>query len=155
MVMLQELVPERVVEQVVDVPQILEANVEVIKVILQEQCQQMRFFFFLRACGEAAVGSTLRTCVLRQSLLHTRGWILSASDGIWNMLFSTYSRTSHWVRLKRLSHVVLDQFAPIKTGKIRWLSVSSRGSGFYDLFQLFASFAQLFVVAVDHVRSCQ
>ena len=46
MVMLQELVPERVVEQVVDVPQILEANVEVIKVILQEQCQQMRFFFF-------------------------------------------------------------------------------------------------------------
>ena len=56
------------------------------------------FFFFLRACGEAAVGSTFRTCVLRQSLLHTRGWILSASDGIWNMLFSTYPRTSHWVR---------------------------------------------------------
>ena len=44
MVMLQELVPERVVEQIVDVPQILEQNVDVIKVILQEQCQQMLFF---------------------------------------------------------------------------------------------------------------
>ena len=38
MVMLQELVPERVVEQIVDVLQILEHNVRVIKVILQEQC---------------------------------------------------------------------------------------------------------------------
>ena len=43
--MLQELVPERVVEHIVDVPQIMEQNVEVIKVILQEQCQKMRFFF--------------------------------------------------------------------------------------------------------------
>ena len=32
-------------EQIVVVPQIQEQNVEVIKVILQEQCQQMRFFF--------------------------------------------------------------------------------------------------------------
>ena len=45
-VMLQELVPERVVEQIVDVSQILEQNVEVIKVVLQEQRQQVRFFFF-------------------------------------------------------------------------------------------------------------
>ena len=35
------------IEQIVDVPvpQILEQNVEVIKVILQEQCQRMLFFF--------------------------------------------------------------------------------------------------------------
>ena len=35
-------------EQIVDVlvPQILEQNVEVIKVIPQEQCQRMRFFYF-------------------------------------------------------------------------------------------------------------
>ena len=32
-------------EKIVAVPQIEEQNVEVIKVILQEQCQQMRFFF--------------------------------------------------------------------------------------------------------------
>ena len=44
-VILQELVPERVVEQIVDVPQILEQDAEVIKVFLQEQCQRMRFFF--------------------------------------------------------------------------------------------------------------
>ena len=40
---------ERVVDQVVPVPQIQEQNVEVIKVILQEQRQQMRFFFWQRA----------------------------------------------------------------------------------------------------------
>ena len=36
------------IEQIVDVPvpQIWEQSVEVIKVILQEQCQKMRFFFF-------------------------------------------------------------------------------------------------------------
>ena len=51
-------------EQIVDVPvpQIREQIVEVIKVILQEQCQRMRFFSFLRACGEGAVGSTERAC---------------------------------------------------------------------------------------------
>ena len=36
--------------------------------------------------------------VLSHSLTHTGGWSLSASDGIWNMLFSTYSHTSHGVR---------------------------------------------------------
>ena len=69
-----------------DVSQILEQNVEVIKVILQEQCQQMRFFFLRErvvrelwaareelaaphslphaSVGvlEGAVGSTFRTC---------------------------------------------------------------------------------------------
>ena len=38
-------------EQIVAVPQIQEQNVEVIKVILQEQCQQMRFFFFESVWG--------------------------------------------------------------------------------------------------------
>ena len=33
------------IEQIVDVPVALEQNVDVIKVILQEQCQRMRFFF--------------------------------------------------------------------------------------------------------------
>ena len=55
------------------------AECDVIKVILQEQCQQMRFF---RACGEEAVGSTFRRC-LPHSLPHTRGWILSAKR--WNL----------------------------------------------------------------------
>ena len=54
-----------------------------------------------------------------------------------------------------LEHVVLDLFSHFTLGKIRWLSVSCRGSGCCDLFQLFASFAQLFVVAVDNLRSCQ
>ena len=61
-------------EQIVNVPvpQIQEQNVEVIKVILQEQCQRMRLFL-LRACKEGAVG-------LLHSLSHTRGLILSASE---------------------------------------------------------------------------
>ena len=51
------------IEQIVDVPvpQIWEQSVEVIKVILQEQCQKMRFFL-LTACGEGAVGGTFHTC---------------------------------------------------------------------------------------------
>ena len=50
--------------------QILEQNVEVIKVILQEQCQQMRFFFFESVwrggCGQHGKS------VLPHSLPHTR-----------------------------------------------------------------------------------
>ena len=59
----------------------------------------------LTACGEGAVGSTFRTCCRLSPLpspphqhTHTRGWILSANDGIWNMLFSTYSHTFKRVR---------------------------------------------------------
>ena len=78
---------------------ILEHNVEVIKVILQEQCQRMRFFFLLIACGKGAVGGTFRTCCPSANP-HTRGLIPSASDGIWNMLFSTCSHTSRWVRFR-------------------------------------------------------
>ena len=50
-------------EQIVNVPvpQILEKNVEVIKVILQEQCQHMRVFL-LRACGKGELwAAQLRT----------------------------------------------------------------------------------------------
>ena len=79
-------------EQIVVVPQIREQNVEVIKVILQEQCQQMRFFFW------EPVGSTFRTCCPTDSSTRECWWILSASDGIWKLLFSTYSHTSHLVR---------------------------------------------------------
>ena len=57
-----------------------------------------------------------------------------------------------------LEHVVLDLFSHMKTGKIKWFLLQSSlslGSGFCNLFELFASFAQLFVLGDDHVRSCQ
>ena len=59
----------------------------------------MRFFFLLIACGKEAVSGTFRTCC-PTAHSHTRGLILSASDGIWNMLFSTFSHTSRWVRFR-------------------------------------------------------
>ena len=81
------------------VPQIQEQKVEVIKVILQEQCQRMRFFFFFERESVWRGGCGLHgKSVLPHSLSHMRSLILSASDGIWNMLFSTSSHTSHWVR---------------------------------------------------------
>ena len=87
--------------------------------ILQEQCQRTRFFLLtacgkgavgstgptrecwrvLRVCGKEAVGGTFHTCC-PTAHSHTRGLILSASDGIWNMLFSTCSHTSRWVRFR-------------------------------------------------------
>ena len=92
---------KRIVQQIVDVPvpQIPKQIVEVVLVILQEQCQRMRFFFLLTACGKGAVGGTFRTCC-PTAHPHTPGLILSASDGIWNMLFSTCSHTSRWVRFR-------------------------------------------------------
>ena len=60
-----------------------EQNVEVIKVILQEQCQRMRFFL-LTACGKGAVGGTFHTCCPTVNS-HTPGLILSASDGMFVM----------------------------------------------------------------------
>ena len=65
-------------EQIVDVPvpQILEQNVEVIKVIPQEQCQRMRFFSCDSVCG----GGCGRH--VPHVLPHTPGLILSASDGM-------------------------------------------------------------------------
>ena len=92
------------------VPQIQEKIVEVIKVILREQCQRVLFFSFdsvweqptptreswriLTACGKGAVGCTRRACC-PTAHPHTRGLIPSASDGIRNMVFSTHSHTSH------------------------------------------------------------
>ena len=73
-----------------------EQIVEVIKVILQELANA---FFLLIACGKGAVGGTFHTCC-PTAHPHTRGLILSASDGIWNMLFSTCSHTSRWVRFR-------------------------------------------------------
>ena len=59
------------IEQIVDVPvpQIWEQSVEVIKLILQEQCQRMRFFFLLTACGKGAVGGTFHTCCPQQAIV--------------------------------------------------------------------------------------
>ena len=45
------------------------------------------------------MGGTFHTCC-PTAHSHTRGLILSASDGIWNMLFSTCSHTSRWVRFR-------------------------------------------------------
>ena len=53
----------------------------------------------LTACGKGAVGGTFRTCC-PTAHPHTPGLILSASDGIWNVLFSTCSHTSRWVRFR-------------------------------------------------------
>ena len=77
----------------VDVPT---QNVEVIKVVLQEQCQ--RFFFIVESVWEGRCGQHGKSVCCPTVHRHTRGLILSASDGIWDMLFATYSHTSHWVR---------------------------------------------------------
>ena len=45
------------------------------------------------------MGGTFHTCC-PTAHPHTPGLILSASDGIWNMLFSTCSHTSSWVRFR-------------------------------------------------------
>ena len=101
----------------VPVPEIQEQIDEVIKVILQEQCQQMRFFSLLERVGRGAVGCTGRACCPTVSatrecwrvflsracgegggLWAARSARVAASDRIWNMLFSTNSHTSLWVR---------------------------------------------------------
>ena len=45
------------------------------------------------------MGGTFHTCCPTVHS-HTRGLILSASDGMWNILFSTCSHTSRWVRFR-------------------------------------------------------
>ena len=94
--------------------------------------------------------------VLRHSLRHTQ--LLVDSDcKRWNLEHVVLDLFSHFTlgKIQWLSHVVLDLVLHSKTVEILWLSVSCQSSGFCDLFQLFALFAQLFVVAVDHVRICQ
>ena len=103
------------------VPQIQEKIVEVMKVILREQCQRV-LFFLLTAFGtahshtrelayfdsvwEGGCGLHAKSVCCPTAHPHTRGLILSASDGIRNMLFSTYSHT-------------------LKTGKIKWFLLQS------------------------------
>ena len=60
---------------------------------------------------------------------------MQAMDGIWNMLFSTYS---HTFKRRRSNSLFFSR-----------VCLSSRGSGFCILFELFVSFAQLFVVDDD------
>ena len=62
---------ENTAEQIVDVPlpQIQEQNVEVIKVILQEQCQRMRFFFSFESVWRGSSWLHAKS-VLPYSLLH-------------------------------------------------------------------------------------
>ena len=68
------------------------------------------------------------------------------------MLFSTYSHTSHRVRFSGCLMLFSTYSHTFKRCKIQWLFVSCRGSGFCDLFQLFASFAQL---TVRPLTSCE
>ena len=64
------------------------------------------FFFLLTACGAGDSGLHAKSVCCSTAHPHTRGLILSASDGIWNMLFSTYSHT-------------------LITGKIKWFLLQS------------------------------
>ena len=50
---------------------------------------------YFESVWEGGLWAARKERVLPHSPPHTRGLILSASDGIWNMLFSTYSHTSH------------------------------------------------------------
>ena len=82
-------------------------------------------FFLLIACGKGAVGSTGRACC-PTAHSHARGLILSASDGIWNMLSSTYSHTSHWVRFRFSGclSLVVAHVRPTHLSPIRFLRTS-------------------------------
>ena len=78
------------IEQIVDVlvPRILEQHVEVIKVILQKQCQRVRFF---DSVWEGGCGQHGKSVLPPSPLPHTRGLILSASDGIWNTILTLHT----------------------------------------------------------------
>ena len=71
----------------------------------------MRFFSFESVwrggCGQHGKS------VLPHSLTHTRVLIPSASDGIWNMLFSTYSHTLKRVRSNGCLSLVVAQASAI------------------------------------------
>ena len=99
------------VEQIVDVPvpRILEQNVEVIKVIPEEQCQRMRFFSFDSVWG-GGCGRHVPHVLPHSPLPHAR---VDSECKRWN-----------------LEHVVLDLFSHFTLGKVqvRWLFVSCRGS---------------------------
>ena len=67
------------------------------KVILREECQRVLFFSF-DSVWEGDCGLHAKSVCCPTAHSHTRCLILSASDGIWNMLFSTYSHTFKRVR---------------------------------------------------------
>ena len=60
----------------------------------------MRFFFSFDSVWEGGLWAARSTRCCPTAHPHTPGLILSASDGIWNMLFSTCSHTSRWVRFR-------------------------------------------------------
>ena len=77
------------------VPQIQEKIVEVIKVILREQCQRVRFFFLLTACGEELWATRKERVLLHCPLPHAR---FDSECKRWN-----------------LEHVVLDLFSRVRS----------------------------------------
>ena len=81
------------IEQIVDVPvpQIWEQSVEVIKVILQEQCQRMRFFL-LTACGEGGCGRHVPHVLLHSQLPHAR---VDSECKRWNVCCVSYTGAHH------------------------------------------------------------
>ena len=146
-------------EQIVDLLQIQEQNVEVIKVVLQEQCQQMRFSSERVGRGWGQHGKSVLPHSPSPPPTHppTHTQSVDSECKRRNLEHVVLVLSSHFTlgKVRWFSHVVLDPFTHIKMGKIQWLFVSCRGSGFCDLFSLFASFAQPFGVAVDHVCSGQ
>ena len=68
----QNLVGKQIVD--VPVPHILEQSVEVIKVILQEQCQLMRLFSLERQLLTGVFGGLRRVVVRLQKHRRQHGW---------------------------------------------------------------------------------
>ena len=120
--------------------------------MLSQSLLHTRVLAYLTACGQGAVGGTFHTCC-PTAHSHTRVLVESERKR-WNLEHVVLDLFSHCTLSKTqwLSHVVLDLLSHIKTCKIQRLSVSCRGSGFRDLFHLFASFAQL---TIRLLTSCE
>ena len=69
------------------------------------------------------MGSTFHTCC-PTAHSHMRGLVLSASDGIWNMFFSTYSHTFKRVRSNGCSSPVVAHVRPTHHSPFRVLRTS-------------------------------
>ena len=81
------------IEQIVDapVPQIWEQSVEVIKVILQEQCQKMRFFSFHSVWG-GGCGRHVPHVLPHRQLPHA---IVDSECKRWNVCCVSYTGAHH------------------------------------------------------------
>ena len=90
----RERLKYRVVEQVVDVsvPQIWEQSVDVIKVILQEQCQRMRFFFSLDSVWGGSCGRHVPHVLPHSQLPHAR---VDSECKRWNVCCVSYTGAHH------------------------------------------------------------